>query len=50
MITWRKKPGENLPLGHDPTLFNKWHFYIPSRTDTAGRTMAFDYQGQIQKG
>ena len=27
------------------TLLNKWHgiFYMPSHTDTAGRTKAFDY-------
>ena len=28
-----------------PSLFDKWHgiFYMPSRTDTAGHTKAFDY-------
>ena len=28
-----------------PSLFNKWHriVYMPSRTDTAGHTKAFDY-------
>ena len=38
----RRKPSTGTQC---PTLFDKWHgtFYMPSRTDTAGHTKAFDY-------
>ena len=45
MITWWMTLGGNLPPGHEALLFDKWHgiFYMPSHTDTAEHTKAFDY-------
>ena len=41
--------GGNLTLGHYPTL--KWYaiFYIPSRTNTAGHSKAFEYPVMVKK-
>ena len=42
MITWWIKLGGNRPPGDNPRLFSIRIFYMPSRTDEAGHTKAFD--------
>ena len=45
MITWWMKLGGNRPPGDNPLFFSisGTGSYMPSRTDTAGHTEAFDY-------